>query len=263
MLVRMPRGPVDENRARVREECDPFEAALRRDLASTPVVSYESAIGGWAKRAFDIAVTAVTAPAWLVLMFVAVSVAKLRHRERVIVSDERIGYGGIAYQCFHLRLDSSVDGLVAPAAQGEAAANDLAAISQRAEDQRAKWRHALERLPQLFNVLRGDMSLVGPGPLVRADVEPLKTAKRYYLSARPGVIGVKGLVGEAQERAAQYKVYSLCWSLMTDVSLLLIACVSLHKRGELWKPGRTEHQIAQSDEVAARRRARAEGRISV
>jgi exopolysaccharide production protein ExoY len=261
MLVKMPRGPVDENRAGVREECDPFEAALRRDLASTPVISYESTIGGWPKRAFDIVLTTLTAPVWLVLMLSAGVAAKLRHREPVFYADERVGYGGHAFQCFHLRLDPPVaDVLVL---HPEAPANDLTAISQRAEDQRAKWRHALERLPQLFNVLRGEMSLVGPAPLPRGEVEPLKTAKRYYLSARPGVVGVSGLVGESEERAAQYKIYSLCWSIVTDVSLLLTASLSLHKRGELWRPRRGEPKSPQAENGASRRRTRAEDRIGV
>jgi exopolysaccharide production protein ExoY len=261
MLVKMPRGPVDENRVSVREGCDPFEAALRRDLASTPVVSYESAIGGWPKRGFDIALTVLTAPVWLVLLLVAGLVARLRHRERVFYADERIGYGGRAYQCFHLRLDPPVANVSVLHPEGPA--NDLAAISLRVEDQHARWRHALERLPQMFNVVRGDMSLVGPAPLTRADLEPLKSAKRYYLSARPGVVGINGLVGESDEHAAQYKVYSLCWSLVTDANLLLTASVSLNKRGELWKPRRGERQLVQGDEAAARRRARAEDRIGV
>jgi len=261
MLVKMPRGPVDGTRASVREECDPFEAGLRRDLATTPVISYESTVGGWSKRAFDIVLTTVAAPVWLVLMLLAGLVGKLRHREPVFCADERIGYGGHAFQCFHLRLDPPVaDVLVL---HQETPANDLAGISLRAEDQRAKWRHALERLPQLFNVLRGEMSLVGPAPLARGEVEPLKTAKRYYLSARPGVVGVSGLVGESEERAAQYKIYSLCWSLATDVSLLLAASVSLHKRGELWRPGRGEPKSSQDENGAVRRRTRTEGRIGV
>ncbi|MFZ2029569.1 MAG: sugar transferase [Vitreimonas sp.] len=264
MLVQMPRGPVVEKNVSVREDCDPFEAALRRDLASTPVVAYESAIGGSTKRAFDIALVLITAPVWLTLLLAAALVAKLRHREPVFFSDERIGYGGRSYECFHLRLNARVaDVLVLHPQRTDAPAHDLATISLWAEDRRAKWRHAFERLPQLFNVLRGEMSLVGPAPLGRADLEPLKTAKRYYLSARPGVVGVSGLVGESEENAAQYKVYSMCWSLPTDVTLLLAACVSIRKRGELWKPRRSERPLAQSEEAAARRRTRVEGRIGV
>ena len=143
MLVQMPRGPVDENKVRVRDECDPFEAALRRDLASTPVISYESTIGGWTKRGFDIVATTLTLPVWLLLMLIAGAAAKMRHREPVFFSDERIGYGGRAYRCFRLRLDPPVaDILILPSAQGEASASDLAAIALRAEDRRAKWRHA-------------------------------------------------------------------------------------------------------------------------
>jgi exopolysaccharide production protein ExoY len=262
MLVRMPQGPVNEKRVRPSEECDSFEAALSRDLASAPVVSYESSIGGWTKRVFDIAATMLTAPVWLVLVLIAGLIAKLRHRDQVFFADERVGYGGRPYQCFHLRLDPSLaDVLVLRPEHGEAQTNDLAAIALKSEDGRAKWRDAFERLPQMLNVLLGDMSLVGPAPLARVDVEPLKTAKRYYLSARPGVVGISGLVSEHEERAAQYKIYSLCWSLATDVNLLLTASVSLHKRGTLWKPKRGESQFPQNDQAAARRGARAEGRI--
>ena len=229
MLVKMPRGPVDEDRLSIQSECDPFEAGLRRDLASTPVISYESAIGGWTKRAFDLVVTTLTAPLWLTaLLFISLA-ARLRHRARVVYADERVGYGGCVFRCYRLRLDPPVAEVLVlrPAAP----ANNVVAAAEPAKDRRSNLRRALERLPQLFNVLKGDMSLVGPAPLSRAEVEPLKTAKRYYLSARPGVVGPSNLVGENQEESdAQYKVYSLCWSLMTDLNLLLAASFRLYGR---------------------------------
>src|SRR5689334_21548621 len=108
MRIKMPRGPVDENRVSVRADCNSFEAALRRDLASIPVVSYEAMIGGWTKRAFDLVLVAVTAPVRLLLMSGAALAAKVWRREPVFYADERIGYGGRAFRCFHLRLDPPV-----------------------------------------------------------------------------------------------------------------------------------------------------------
>lgn len=216
MLVKMPRGPAGESRSSAGEEGDPFEVALRRDLASTPVISYESTIGGWSKRAFDLVVTLLTAPLWLTALLFAWLAARQRHNSSAIVADERIGYGGRVYNCYRLRLDRPVADIVV--LHPGPAANESAPTPRP-----TRLRRVLERLPQLFNVLRGDMSLVGPAPLTRAEVEPLKTAKRYYLSARPGVVGVSGLVGESEESAGQYKVYSLCWSLPTDMNLLLAA----------------------------------------
>lgn len=217
MLVKMPRGPVDETKASVHEERDPFEAALRRDLASTPVISYESLIGGWSKRAFDLAVILFTAPLWLIALPVAGLVARLRHRERVFYGDERIGYGGRAYRCLYLRLNPPVaDVLVL---HPGSAAN----VAPRTATPHGVWRRGLERLPQVLNVLRGEMSLVGPAPLTRAELEPLRTARRHYLSARPGIVGISALVDESGEPTSQYRVYSLCWSLATDLNLLLRA----------------------------------------
>ena len=60
-------------------------------------------------------------------------------------------------------------------------------------------RRAFERLPRLINVLRGEMSLVGPAPLDAEGLEQLKTSKRYYLSARPGVVGIAAIANADSE----------------------------------------------------------------
>src|SRR5690349_16185106 len=120
MLVKMPRGLADESRVSVREEGEPFEAALRRDLASAPVISYESTIGGWIKRAFDVVLTLATSPIWIPLLAAASLAARLRHHEPVFQADERVGYGGRPFHCFQLRLDrSSADVLILRPAGGE------------------------------------------------------------------------------------------------------------------------------------------------
>ena len=53
-------------------------------------------------------------------------------------------------------------------------------------------RFSIDEFPQLVNVLRGEMSIVGPSPLAREELELVKSAKRQYLSARPGVAGPRG-----------------------------------------------------------------------
>ncbi len=263
MLVKMPRGPIEQNRPSALAECDPFEAALRRDLASTPVVSYEATIGGLAKRCFDVAAAALSAPFWLAAILVAAAAARLRHRAPVFEGDERVGYGGRIFRCLRLRLDPPA-AEIAILRPSEAPANDLAALALRAEDRRANWRHAIERMPQMLNVLRGDMSLVGPAPLTREEVEPLKTAKRYYLSARPGVVGVSALAQAGETRGGQYKIYSLCWSLATDVNLIFNAVANLNTRGELWKPVRSSGAgRPRGEPAAAGREAGGQDRIGV
>lgn len=238
MLIQMPRGSSDQPGSQNAEANDAFEAALRRDLASAPVISYEAMLGGWTKRIFDLTLTLFSAPVWLPLMLAAALVSKLRHPAPVFQTAECIGYGGREFKCWRLRVEppSAVIERLHVGEDAESPANDWQTISVQAENRRAKWIRVLERLPQLLNVVVGDMALVGPSPLTGEQLEPLKTAKRYYLSARPGVIGISAIVEAEEEQASQYKAYALSWSLLTDLLILSDALRSLRDHGELWRP---------------------------
>jgi exopolysaccharide production protein ExoY len=259
MLIQMPRGSSDQPGSQNAGECDAFEAALRRDLATAPVISYDATLGGWTKRAFDFTLTLLTLPLWLPVLLGAALWSKLRHPAPVFQSHERIGYGGRAYNCFQLRLTppSATIAMLHADKESEAPANDWNSIASQAENRRAKWRRAFERLPQLFNVLRGDMALVGPSPLSRDELEPMKNGKRYYLSSRPGVVGISTIVDADEEQASQYKIYAFSWSLMTDIVILSDALRSLRDRGELWRPTKIKRAkaIPRGDDVPVRRRS--------
>ncbi len=255
MLIQMPRGSSDSPGSQNAEECNAFEAALRRDLASAPVVSYETTLGGSGKRAFELTLTILSAPIWGAVLLGAMTWSKLRHSAPALQREERIGYGGHAFQCLSLRIEPP-SAVIERLHAEETPANDWTEIARQAEDRRAKWRHALERLPQLVNVLRGEMALVGPRPLSREALEPLKTAKRYYLSARPGVVGVSSVADPNDEPSSQYKAYALSWTLTTDALVMYDALRSLRDRGELWRPTRIRRKAAAKGEAppAVRRR---------
>jgi len=252
MLVQLPRGSSDQPGTQKAEECNAFEAALRRDLASAPVVSYEAMLGGWSKRAVEFTLTLISSPIWAPVMLCVAAWAKVRHSAPVFTAQERIGYGGQAFKCYTLRV-APPSAVIEHLHKQDASGDDWTAIAQQAEDGRAKWRRALQRLPRLINVLRGEMALVGPSPLAREELDPLKTAKRYYLSARPGVIGISSVADADDEDASQYKIYAMAWSHVTDMLIMWDAMRSLRNRGELWKPTRR---------VLKRRRAPAASRRS-
>jgi lipopolysaccharide/colanic/teichoic acid biosynthesis glycosyltransferase len=252
MLIQLPSGPPDRQGPRSPEDCDAFEAGLRRDLASAPVVSYDAVLGGWSKRAIDVVLTLISLPLWLPLVLVVAGWAKLRHRAPVFEAHERIGYGGRSFRCLTLRLDppsATIEPLRRPGELASEATNDWGLIADQAESRRVKWRRVLQRLPQLFNVIVGDMALVGPLPLTREELEPLKSARRYYLSARPGVVGISDAAGE--DDASQYKIYAMSWAHSADALILWDALRSLRNRGELWKPG-VRLQRAGADSGGAR-----------
>jgi len=231
MLIQLPRGSAQGLPSEKSQTDESFEAGLRRDLASAPVVSYDSVIGGWQKRATDLVVTILTAPLWAPLMALAGIWAKPQNGSSRLLSEERVGYGGRVFRCYRFQL--APQSAVVTALHPEKS-TDMTTIAENAEKRIDKWRHTLEHLPRLINVLRGEMSLVGPEPLSREQLDPLKIAKRYYLSARPGVIDVAAVTDNAD--SSQYKIYALSWSLTLDALIARDALSSLRKRGELWRP---------------------------
>lgn len=257
MLVQLPPRPERPNRQGAQEGSG-FEEALRRDLATAPVVPYDRMVGDWQKRAFDLLVVTLTSPLWLLLLAYFGVRAKLRHKQRVIVTAPRVGYGGRDYAAYRLELDppkATVAHLHTK--PEEAPANDT--VPGTTPDSPQKRFVAL--LPQLFNVLKGDMSLVGPKPLTHDELDPLKIGKRYYLSARPGIMGIAPLVENADEEGPQYKAYALSQSLLIDGLLMWDAAKMLQprKRSDLWQPDlgggdRAKLQARVKSEVLARRR---------
>jgi lipopolysaccharide/colanic/teichoic acid biosynthesis glycosyltransferase len=233
----MPREPGHQPSLRTAAECTPFEAALRRDLATAPVVPYDATLGGWSKRAIDLTLTILLAPVWIPLLAGVAIWARSRHSGPVFDKQERIGYGCRLFSCYTLRLQPP-SAVIEPLHADADSAQHWEELKRRADGSMSKWSRALERLPQLLSVLRGHMALVGPRPLSRAELAALKSGKRYYLSARPGVIGTDGIVDAHDAEASQYKIYSMAWSHATDALLVWDALSGLMKKGELWRPTR-------------------------
>jgi exopolysaccharide production protein ExoY len=259
MLIQLPSGSPDQQGARGADSANAFEAGLRRDLASAPIVSYDAMLGGWAKRAADLSIALLSAPLWLPLMLVVAAWSKLRHSAPVFHTHECVGYGGRPFKCFTLRIARPTAQIerLRVVGEGAAPANDLSAMAGQVEGQRAKWTHALERLPRMFNVIMGDMAIVGPPPLTREKLEPLKTARRYYLSARPGVVGVSALLEGGAADPSLFKIYAMSWSFATDTLIFWEALRSLRDRGELWKPSANLLKVGQNAakaEIVVRRR---------
>jgi undecaprenyl-phosphate galactose phosphotransferase len=184
------------------------------------------------KAAFDQVVAAafvlLFAPLLLVLAAVVRSdggPAFYRHR--------RIGASGRSFGCIKFRTmvmdaDRVLDQVLAtdPAAAAEWAAtqklNDDPRITRFGRFLR---RSSLDELPQLFNVLRGEMSLVGPRPIVQAEVGRYAEDIEYYYETKPGLTGlwqVSGRSDTSYERRVRLDVwYVRNWTLWHDIAILL------------------------------------------
>lgn len=84
---------------------------------------------------------------------------------------------------------------------------------------------SLDELPQLINVIRGEMSLVGPRPIVSSELKRYGDKLGLYLMARPGITGVWQVNGRSDckydERVEMDAEYVRNWRISTDFAILL------------------------------------------
>jgi undecaprenyl-phosphate galactose phosphotransferase len=84
---------------------------------------------------------------------------------------------------------------------------------------------SLDELPQLFNVLKGEMSLVGPRPIVEEEVERYGNKAKYFFKVTPGITGLWQVSGrndiDYKERVMLDEYYAKNWSLWLDIEIII------------------------------------------
>ena len=92
-------------------------------------------------------------------------------------------------------------------------------------------KSSLDELPQLFNVLRGDMSIVGPRPVTDEELERYSGSIGAYLACRPGITGLWQVSGRStttySKRIACDTFYAHNWSMALDVKILVVTLPAL------------------------------------
>jgi lipopolysaccharide/colanic/teichoic acid biosynthesis glycosyltransferase len=180
------------------------------------------------KRAFDAAGAAVLLVLAAPLLAALALLIRLDSGGPAIYRQPRIGRGGREFTIFKLR--TMVDGADALKA-GLGALNEADGLFKIADDPRITRagrllrRYSLDELPQLANVLRGEMSLVGPRPLVGDDDARITGLDRRRLELTPGMTGHWQILGSARVPLAEMikldYLYVASWSLWVDVKILL------------------------------------------
>ena len=86
-------------------------------------------------------------------------------------------------------------------------------------------KYSLDELPQLLNILKGDMSLVGPRPYIMEELKEMESLKSVILQVKPGITGLWQTSGRSsipfQERIKIDEYYIRNWSLWLDIIILL------------------------------------------
>jgi exopolysaccharide production protein ExoY len=92
-------------------------------------------------------------------------------------------------------------------------------------------KSSLDELPQLFNVLKGHMSIVGPRPVTEEELERYDSSVSAYLACRPGITGLWQVSGRSKttysKRVACDAYYAHNWSLALDIKILIVTIPSL------------------------------------
>ena len=135
------------------------------------------------RRAFDVAVSAVALLAGAPLMALAAIAIRLESKGRIIYRQRRVGKDGHEFDVLKLR--TMVDGAEHIGA-GLAVNVGDARITRVGKILR---RTSLDELPNLVNVLRGEMAIVGPRPTLPSQVAQYTERERGRLAVRPGITG--------------------------------------------------------------------------
>ena len=211
----------------------------RSDLRYSAVVGSLSPVGVLPKRIVDIVLALggiiLLAPL-LVICYVAVVLsspgpALFRHK--------RVGFNGRKFECLKFRtmVPDAAERLQALLASDPAAAAEWAATRKLQNDPRVTAigailrKSSLDELPQLFNVLRGEMSIVGPRPVTEEELERYSTSVGAYLFCRPGITGLWQVSGRSttsyEKRVACDAYYAHNWSMVLDAKIIVVTIPAL------------------------------------
>ena len=183
------------------------------------------------KRVFDLfAALVLLVLGVLPLLYIALRIR--RDGGPAMFAHQRVGQSGKVFPCFKFRT-MQVD---AEERLRELLANDPAARAEWAREFKLRndpritpigqflRRTSLDELPQLFNVIRGEMSLVGPRPVIRAELARYGDDVDYFLMVRPGMTGLWQVSGR-NDTSYETRVYLDTWyvknwSLWYDIAIM-------------------------------------------
>ena len=165
-------------------------------------------LGGLRKRIFDIVITSIVLVVVAPMLLVTAGLIRGLIGKSAIVAKQWIGFGGRVFDAYQFRttVESCEDGTTS---LGE-----------------ALQASGLDKLPLLLNVLRGDMSLIGPRLIMAGELSRYSSQMPEYFTARPGLTGLwrhaSGLTGHKPcDWMVLDRYYIRSWSVWLDFTLLI------------------------------------------
>jgi exopolysaccharide production protein ExoY len=190
-------------------------------------------VGGAWKRAFDIAVAVSTLIVMAPMMALVALLILITMGRPVFFIQQRVGFGGASFGCFKFRsmVVDAQERLARHLAADSEAAQTWRETQKLKHDPRITWlghilrRTSLDELPQIFNILRGDMSCVGPRPVLATELLRYGPYAEDYAAVRPGLTGLWQVNGRSNTTYAHRvncdRFYVRRWSPALDLMILL------------------------------------------
>ncbi len=227
-------------RARVRARIVPdlFQMSLSRvdveEVGGIPLLGVkEVSIRGWnlaLKRAIDVVVSATTLVLLSPLILLIATLTKLESPGPPLFRQTRIGRNGRPFTLYKFRSmrPEAEEELseVGDLDEAEGVFFKIREDPRRTRVGRVLRRLSLDELPQMYNILRGEMSLVGPRPALPSEVERYEEWHRRRLGVLPGLTGLWQVMGRSDlafdEMVMLDLFYIENWSLWLDLKIMLI-----------------------------------------
>jgi undecaprenyl-phosphate galactose phosphotransferase len=201
-----------------------FLMNIRNNLKSAP--------NRFVKRLFDIALSVVLLPMLLPVIGIIGAVIRFETPGPAIYRHDRIGKDGKTFRCYKFRtMQKDAEEKLMEMLENNAEARSEWEKNWKLKDDpritrigRFLRKTSLDELPQIFNVIKGEMSFVGPRPYLLREREELKESIHLICSTKPGITGLWQVSGRSNT-GYEYRLkldawYVMNWSLWFDIAIL-------------------------------------------
>jgi len=207
------------------------EASLR--ISESELVRSGLRVSTSIKRAMDLFICLLAAPMALIIGLPIALVLKL-DGGNVVYTQPRVGASGRQFACLKFRsmVRNADDRLRLMLAVDPCARDEWTRFQKLTNDPRITWfgkflrAYSLDELPQFINVVRGEMSIVGPRPIMIDQIELYGEQFAAYCAMRPGITGPWQVSGRNEctfaERIRLDSDYAKTWSIMGDLRIILM-----------------------------------------
>ena len=213
---------------------DVMKPALGLGDATTRDAYPTAPVGGLAKRMMDVLLVVLSLPLLLPMVIALAVLLKLTDPGPLLYGHRRVGFQGREFRCWKFRtMVVNGDEVLAQHFRDNPADEATWKLKRKlVNDPRVTplgailRKLSLDELPQLLNVLSGEMSLVGPRPVVNAELDYYGASGKYYLATRPGLTGLWQISGRSDttyaERVRLDRFYVTNWSLLRDMRIIAL-----------------------------------------